>query len=112
MDMAWVVAMSHDAVRSVPARRCHIGMFAISCTQTAARSTARVPEPARAPCRAPRLLSDGAPGYLLFLRRGILGKPAALRARLTVFFMSIAIVIGPTPPGTGVMAPATCEAPA
>lgn len=29
----------------------------------------------------------------------------------TVFFMSIATVIGPTPPGTGVMYPATCFAP-
>ena len=31
-------------------------------------------------------------------------------AALTVFFISIAIVIGPTPPGTGVIAPATFSA--
>ena len=43
------------------------------------------------------------------LRNGIRGRPAAFRAKLTVFFISIAIVIGPTPPGTGVIAPATCQ---
>lgn len=42
-------------------------------------------------------------------RSGILDRPAACLARFTVFFMSIAIVIGPTPPGTGVIAPATCD---
>ncbi len=31
-------------------------------------------------------------------------------AAFTVFFISIAIVIGPTPPGTGVIAPATFSA--
>ena len=34
-------------------------------------------------------------------------SPTECRARLRVFFISIAIVIGPTPPGTGVMAAAT-----
>ena len=43
----------------------------------------------------------------MFERSGILGSPTECRARLTVFFISIAIVIGPTPPGTGVMADAT-----
>lgn len=33
-----------------------------------------------------------------------------ISAALSVFFISIAIVIGPTPPGTGVIAPATFSA--
>lgn len=32
-------------------------------------------------------------------------------AALIVFFMSIATVMGPTPPGTGVMKPAFCRTP-
>ena len=43
-------------------------------------------------------------------RTGGYGLPAAARsAASTVFDSSIAIVIGPTPPGTGVIAPATCD---
>lgn len=38
------------------------------------------------------------------------GQVVWLRAAATVFSSSIAIVIGPTPPGTGVMADATCAA--
>ncbi len=34
----------------------------------------------------------------------------ALTAAVTAFFISVAIVMGPTPPGTGVMAPATVHA--
>ncbi len=30
-------------------------------------------------------------------------KPAAILAAMTVFFMSMVMVMGPTPPGTGVM---------
>ena len=48
------------------------------------------------------------PGYLeSVLRSGSRDSPSELRARLSVFFISIAIVIGPTPPGTGVILPAT-----
>ena len=36
--------------------------------------------------------------------------PAFRAAAITVFAISMAIVIGPTPPGTGVMAPATFDA--
>ena len=43
----------------------------------------------------------------MILRSGMRGKPIEWRARLSVFLSSMAIVIGPTPPGTGVMAPAT-----
>mmetsp|Transcript_32862 Transcript_32862/g.97833 ORF Transcript_32862/g.97833 Transcript_32862/m.97833 type:complete len:299 (-) Transcript_32862:433-1329(-) len=43
------------------------------------------------------------------LRSGMRGSPSEWRVRLSVFLSSIAIVIGPTPPGTGVMAPATRE---
>ena len=46
----------------------------------------------------------------LILRSGMRGKPIECRARLSVFFSSMAMVIGPTPPGTGVMAPATLTA--
>ena len=35
--------------------------------------------------------------------------PAARRADCSVFFSSIAMVIGPTPPGTGVIADATSD---
>ena len=35
------------------------------------------------------------------------GRSTDWRARLSVFLSSMAMVIGPTPPGTGVMAPAT-----
>lgn len=45
-------------------------------------------------------------GLRSFLRAN-LGRPTECLARLTVFFISIAIVIGPTPPGTGVIADAT-----
>jgi hypothetical protein len=41
--------------------------------------------------------------WLGFLRSAIRGKPRALRHKFTVFFISIVMVIGPTPPGTGVM---------
>src|ERR1051325_10097122 len=34
-------------------------------------------------------------------------QPRLRSAAVTVFFISMAIVIGPTPPGTGVIAPAT-----
>src|SRR5687768_11325909 len=37
-------------------------------------------------------------------------SPAICVAARNVFFMSIAMVIGPTPPGTGVMSDATCRA--
>ena len=47
------------------------------------------------------------PGAHLILRSGMRGKPIEWRARLSVFLSSMAMVIGPTPPGTGVMAPAT-----
>ena len=40
----------------------------------------------------------------LLIHRG--ASPTLCRARFTVFFSSIAMVIGPTPPGTGVMAAA------
>ena len=43
----------------------------------------------------------------MILRSGMRGKPIEWRARLSVFLSSMAMVIGPTPPGTGVMAPAT-----
>ena len=46
----------------------------------------------------------------LILRSGMRGKPIECRARLSVFLSSMAMVIGPTPPGTGVMAPATLTA--
>src|SRR5829696_359886 len=46
-----------------------------------------------------------------FLRQPDAGVTTArARAAFTVFTSSIAIVIGPTPPGTGVIAPATCFA--
>ena len=47
----------------------------------------------------------------MILRSGMRGKPIEWRARLSVFLSSMAIVIGPTPPGTGVMAPATLVRP-
>ena len=37
------------------------------------------------------------------------GSPCCQRAELTVFAISMAIVIGPTPPGTGVIAEAISE---
>ena len=37
------------------------------------------------------------------------GKPCCQRAELTVFAISMAMVIGPTPPGTGVIAEAISE---
>jgi len=45
-------------------------------------------------------------GLRSFLKAN-LGRPTEFLARLTVFFINIAIVIGPTPPGTGVIADAT-----
>src|SRR5882757_2171321 len=39
-----------------------------------------------------------------------IGIPASAQAARTVLASRQAIVIGPTPPGTGVMAPATCAA--
>jgi len=46
--------------------------------------------------------------YLEFCRRsGWRGNLIEWRARFSVFFISMAIVIGPTPPGTGVILPAT-----
>ena len=47
----------------------------------------------------------------MILRSGMRGKPIEWRARLSVFLSSMAMVIGPTPPGTGVMAPATLVRP-
>mmetsp|Transcript_11284 Transcript_11284/g.30262 ORF Transcript_11284/g.30262 Transcript_11284/m.30262 type:complete len:260 (-) Transcript_11284:765-1544(-) len=41
------------------------------------------------------------------LLKGTRGKFKLCRAKLSVFFKSMAIVIGPTPPGTGVMCAAT-----
>src|SRR6185369_5152322 len=38
------------------------------------------------------------------------GNPAIVQAARTVLTIRQAMVIGPTPPGTGVIAPATCEA--
>lgn len=39
------------------------------------------------------------------------GYISTLLAALIVFFISIATVMGPTPPGTGVMKPAFCLTP-
>lgn len=52
------------------------------------------------------------PGVLFMLRHARKRRaytPAALRAALTVLRMSMAMVMGPTPPGTGVMAPAISD---
>jgi hypothetical protein len=48
--------------------------------------------------RPPRLgaIVEGALPY-------IFTRPAAILAAMTVFFMSMVMVMGPTPPGTGVM---------
>lgn len=46
-------------------------------------------------------------GNFLKFHAALLSLAAALWADWTVFFMSIATVIGPTPPGTGVMYDAT-----
>ena len=42
--------------------------------------------------------------------RGYSGRPRWRRAAVRVFCSRQAMVIGPTPPGTGVIAPATCGA--
>lgn len=62
-------------------------------------------------------LLDGALGHLEycpasppFFRNARRSSPSEWRARFTVLKSSIAIVIGPTPPGTGVIALATRDA--
>ena len=62
-------------------------------------------------------LLDGALGHLEycpasppFFRNARRSSPSEWRARFTVLKSSIAIVIGPTPPGTGVIALATRNA--
>ena len=40
----------------------------------------------------------------------VTGKPFCAQAARSVFSSTHAMVIGPTPPGTGVIAPATCMA--
>mmetsp|Transcript_105162 Transcript_105162/g.282587 ORF Transcript_105162/g.282587 Transcript_105162/m.282587 type:complete len:270 (+) Transcript_105162:230-1039(+) len=49
------------------------------------------------------LCGAGFTSGLAFFRSGKRGRPTLCRARFSVFFSSMAIVIGPTPPGTGVI---------
>mmetsp|Transcript_21458 Transcript_21458/g.61246 ORF Transcript_21458/g.61246 Transcript_21458/m.61246 type:complete len:504 (+) Transcript_21458:39-1550(+) len=80
-------------------------------TTTATSSTAGSASAPAATCMASCLAACAAGGATAtsraFFRKGRRGSPRECRAKFKVFFKSMAIVMGPTPPGTGVIFAAT-----